>query len=157
MYNIKFVAIIAFVVLLSSCGNNSIDFNNKLVAFQKELDTKYTTFSSAASTETDSISASTLSKADSLINFTEGKMKEINAMNVPKGGDKLQKAFLKQFAHVVEEIKSYKAMYDMKLSDADRAKAAQFVQDSEKSAQNIGDELISAQRQFAADKNFKIK
>jgi hypothetical protein len=158
MKKMHFLGLLAFVALLTSCGKSAVDFNNKLVTYQKELDTKYNTFSAVALTEAgDTISPSTLSKADSLISFTEGKIKEINAMSVPSGGEKLQKVFLRQFAHVVEEIKSFKAMNDMKLSEADRAKAAQFIQDSQKTAQSIGDELIQEQKNFAADKGFKIK
>ncbi len=153
-----FLGLLAFVALLTSCGKSAVDFNNKLVEYQKELITKYTSFSTARLTETgESISAATLVKADSLISYTEGKIKEINAMSVPSGGEKLQKAFIKQFTHVVEEIKSFKAMNDMKLSEADRAKAAQLNEDLQNKAQSVDDELIREQKSFATDKRIKLQ
>ncbi len=148
---------IATIVLLTSCGKGEIDFNNTLVENQKEVLAKYNAFITKQSENEDVPADSTLIEAKSIITLLNIKIKEVNALNIPKGGEQLHKSFLKEFEFMRSYIDHYIIVADSTKTASEVDAANTWLGAHSDDITTIENELIEAQKQFAKDKNFKIQ
>lgn len=150
---------ISFLLLFTSCSNNYVDFNDKLVEIQKQVLPKFKalTENMASGLEDTTKVVAILAEADVLQKFTKAKVTEMNKLVVPSGGERLKSAFSAQFQFVLDLIVNLKKINNKALPESEVINAANWMVNFGKLNENLHNELVAAQQAFAKDKGFKIQ
>jgi hypothetical protein len=153
----KFLFACVLTITITSCSSGEIDFNNKLVDSQKEVLTKYNGFIAKANLQDTTMNDTLAIEAVEVRKVIDLKLKEANALKVPSGGEKLHKSFIDEFTAMQESVDYYKTMFSDKSTEAEILKAEEWYEKNGDKISTIETELLANQKQFAKDKNFKIK
>jgi hypothetical protein len=158
MKKVQFLGLLAFVFVLASCGKSAVDYNNKLVKIQKEMEPMVLKLSQNMMKMQDSTALpSLIAEANDVQKAAESRVSEINKLTVPSGGEKLQKSFLNQFNFIIDMCKNLKIVGDKTATEAQKTTALTWMTEAEKEGGNLDNELKQEQQNFAKEKGFKIQ
>jgi hypothetical protein len=153
----KFLCACVLTITITSCSSGEIDFNNKLVESQKEVLTKYNTFIGKANMQDTSMNSALAIEAVEVRKMIDLKLKESNGIKVPSGGEKLHKSFIDEFTAMQENLNYYTTILNNQSTQEEKQKAEDLLEKNGDKISTIETELLANQKQFAKDKNFKIK
>ncbi|MGC4100973.1 hypothetical protein [Ferruginibacter sp.] len=146
----KIIASAAVLIMLVSCGaKNAQEFNNKLVGAQRSL------MSEVNKAKTDSMDA--LAKLKHIQDITKTKLKEINDLKTPEGGEGFKDAMVKDFEGIVDTYDILIKMVEKK-DDATEVEALKIKLDEKQvKIEDLDQKVIDEQKKFADKYHIKLQ
>ncbi len=145
-------------VFFFSCSNGALQFNNKLVEIQKQVEPKFTAFGNKMEAIGDSSNFKDLkSDAIGLISFIDAKTNEMMELKTPKGGEDFKNSLIDQFKFVKNIAQKCIILGNDTTSAETKMAIGMEFMNSEKEANELENNTIKAQKTFADKNGFKIQ
>jgi hypothetical protein len=145
-------------IVFFSCSNGALQFNNKLVEIQKQVEPKFTAFGNKMEAIGDSSNFKDLkSDAVSLISFIDTKTNEMMELKTPKGGEDFKNSLIDQFKFVKNIAQKCIILGNDTTSAETKMSIGMEFMNSEKEANELENKTIKAQKDFADKNGFKIQ
>jgi cysteinyl-tRNA synthetase len=146
-----------FILLLSACKNNALNFNDELVKVHESIQNNLKNFYAKADIDGFAESDSSITITEKSINFIDTKMKDLEKLKVPKGGEEMMRLAKELYSTQSSQLKYFKQLYAKTTSDAEKITIADKVQGLDTDIETLNNRLQESQRKFAKDNNYKIK
>ncbi|MEI7471580.1 MAG: hypothetical protein WCJ85_04935 [Chitinophagaceae bacterium] len=141
-----------------SCSNGALQYNNKLVDIQKQVEPRFTAFGNKMEAIGDSSNFKDLEKeASSLIVFIDEKTNQMMELKTPKGGEEFRNSLIDQFKFVKNIAKKCIILGNDTTSVETKMAIGLEFMNSEKEATELEDKTFKAQQSFAEKNGFKIQ
>lgn len=141
-----------------SCSNGALQYNNKLVDIQKQVEPRFTAFGNKMEAIGDSSNFKDLEKeASSLIVFIDEKTNQMTELKTPKGGEEFRNSLIDQFKFVKNIAKKCIILGNDTTSVETKMEIGLEFMNSEKGATELEDKTFKAQQSFAEKNGFKIQ
>ena len=146
------------LLLLSSCQNKALDYNNDLVKIQQGVLPQVQDFAKKWSTNVDSTNLQNIKpEADTIVQLLNQKIAEVNVLPVVENGQDLKNAILDQFKFEKNICYKLGRLGDPQVSADEKATIAQEFATSSEDADKVTNRVTETQKAFAEKNHFTLE
>ena len=150
---------ILFLMILTSCQNKAVDYNNNLVKIQQSVQPQVQEFAKKMQKTGDgTVTLKDLeADANTLVALLDKKIAEINAVPAIEGGEDLKAAIVDQLKF--ERNICYKTgrLGNDQVTEEEKAAITAEFMNSEAEAKKLEARVLETQKKFAEKNNFKLE